>query len=69
MELLVPEKNPNTFKYKNIFKFTIFVSMFSDGYQILLQTLSKFEQINYLLFPLKSLENLGFLNFQLLISV
>ena len=33
--------------------FTIFVSMFSDCRQILLQTLNKFEQINQLLFPHK----------------
>ena len=59
-DLLVPEDNFKTFKCTNISWFTIFVSVFSDGHQILLQTLSKFEQINYLLFPLKSSENFVF---------
>ena len=46
VEVLVSEDNFKAFKCKNISKFIIFVSMFSDGYQILLQKLSKFEQIN-----------------------
>ena len=46
VEVLVPEDNFKAFKCKNISKFIIFVSMFSDGCQILLQKLSKFEQIN-----------------------
>ena len=45
VEVLVPEDNFKTFKCKNISKFTTFVSMFGDGCQILLQPLSKFEQI------------------------
>ena len=46
VEILVSEDNLKNFKCKNIFKFTIFVSVFSDGCEILYQTLSKFEQIN-----------------------
>ena len=46
VEILVPEDNLKTSKCKNIFKFTIFVPMFSDGCQILLQTLRRFEQID-----------------------
>ena len=47
LEILVPEDKFKAFMCKNILKFIIFVSMFSDGCQILLKKLSKFEQINF----------------------
>ena len=46
VEVLAPEDNFKAFKCKNVSKFTIFVSMFSDGHLVLLQKYSKFEQIN-----------------------
>ena len=62
VEVLVPEDNCKTSKCKNISKFTIFVSMFSDCRQILLRTLNKFKQINYITFiPLKIIRKPWFL--------
>ena len=46
MQKYLYQKRIKSFKCENISKFTIFLSMFSDGYRILLQTLSKFKQIN-----------------------
>ena len=45
VEIVVPEDKFKAFVCKKTLKF-IFVSMFSDGCQILLKKLSKFEQIN-----------------------
>ena len=46
VEVLALEDNSKAFKCKNVSKFTIFVSMFSDGHLVLLQKYSKLEQIN-----------------------
>ena len=66
VKVLAPEDNFKAFECKNVSKFTIFVSMFSDGHLVLLQKYSKLEQINEFSLPLKSLGNLGFLNYHLL---
>ena len=46
VEVLALEDNFKAFKCKNVSKFTIFVSMFSNGCQIFLQKFREFEQIN-----------------------